>query len=132
MRKLSILSISFFVLTLVSCKKEGATIGTIYVQNEAKVRVVGADVHLFTLSSETTVTQKMDSTYSNIQLVTDAEGKVQHDFSSLYKSGQAGVGVINFSVAKIEGSDTLVCDSYIQLEAEKETSVTVTIKKKKI
>ena len=131
MRKFSIVFISAFVLSLVSCKKEGATIGTIYVQNEAKARVVGADIHLFTLSSETTVTKKMDSTYSNIQLVTDANGMAQYDFSSLYKAGQAGVGVINFSVVKIEGYDTLVSDSYIQLEAEKETAVTVTVKKKK-
>ena len=123
--------ISFFLIALnvilFSCvKKIEPTTATITVRdvNNKTLENVQVIIHGQSTTIKPAELSLIDTAFS------DSYGKVTFDYSRLYKLGQAGVGVLDIDVYKIQGSDTLEGHTYIKLEAEKKNESTLMMLKK--
>lgn len=120
-----LLSVTFFT----KCHKIEPTKTIITAVNESKLPLANVKVKISAQASKDQVKAstgiKADSAYTN------AKGQVEFDFSQLYKDGQAGVAILDVEGIIINGSDSLLGNTYVQLEAGITKSVTLTLSKPK-
>jgi hypothetical protein len=130
MKKLlySILLVSTFAF-VIGCNKINPTTATITVRGEDKQPLANVPVTLNATPGDNSK-KAAYKPLTDINLVSGSDGKVTYDFSSMYKSGQAGAGVIDIFATKIIGSDTLEGISHVNLEPQKNNEAIVTLVKK--
>lgn len=130
MRKIfNITLIGFTFLTSLSCNKVNPTTATITVRNEDKTPVGYASVILNATPGDGSK-KAASKPLTDINLISASNGTVTYDFSSMFKSGQAGAGVIDIYATKIVDSDTLIGVSHVNLEPQKNNEAIVTLIKK--
>ncbi len=116
-------------LLLLSCEKDQPTTATITVRNENKTPIASALVVLNATPGDGSK-KPAYKPLTDINLVSGSDGKVTYDFSEIFKSGQAGAGVIDIYASKIIGTDTLIGVSHVNLEPQKNNEAIVTLIKK--
>jgi len=119
----------FTILLTFSCNKVKPTTATITVRDEKKIPMAKVPVILNATPGDYSK-KAANKVLTDINLVSGSDGKVTYDFSSLFKSGQAGAGVIDIYASKIIGTDTLIGVSHVNLEPEKNNEAIVTLIKK--
>jgi hypothetical protein len=124
-------SISFIIITLltIACNKVLPTTATITVRDEKKTPMANVPVILNATPGDNSK-KAANKALTDINLISGSDGKVTYDFSSLFKSGQAGAGVIDIYASKIIGTDTLIGVSHVNLEPGKNNEAIVTLVKK--
>jgi hypothetical protein len=126
------ISAFFFTLTallITGCHKVNPTTATITVRGEDKLPLANVPVVL----SATPGDNSKKAAYkplTDINLTSGSDGTVTYDFSSMFKDGQAGAGVIDIYASKIIGSDTLEGISHVNLVPQKNNEAIVTLVKK--
>ena len=120
---LTSLAIISFSLLFTNCEKEKDTTLTVYIRDKQTALVSGAIVDL-TADAEgnKNINKDLDS-----MLITPSSGMVQFDLTKMYKSGQAGVAVMDVYALKVIGEDTLVGHSYKKIEPHQDNVLNVTI-----
>lgn len=116
----SILGISFS-----SCKKETSTTVRITVRDANNALVVGAAVRLYVdeTSGSLSVTEAEVDQNLNKYSTTDYKGEATFDVTTMYKSGSAGVGILDLE-AEFNGASA---QTVIKIEPEIENTQTVYI-----
>lgn len=113
-------------LALSSCKKDTPTTVKITVRNASNQLVVGAEVILFIDETSGSITPcatcEVDQSIKKA-VSTDYKGEAFFDVSDLYKSGSAGVAILDLRVDYLNNSTTTV----IKIEPEIENKQTIYI-----
>ncbi len=117
----SLLLFTFFALVAVtffsSCHKTKDTTVKVTVHDASHKIVAGAWVRLFGNSTTTSTSVINDS------LLTNDGGQAVFNYNKIYKSGQAGVAVLDIVARK----SALYGKNVVKIEAEEQTEVTVFI-----
>ena len=129
--KTSIYTTLFIVSFLINfgCNKINPTTATITVRGEDKLPLANVPVVLNATPGDNSK-KAAYKPLTDINLISGSDGKVTYDFSSMFKLGQAGAGVIDIYASKIVGSDTLEGVSHVNLEPQKNNEAIVTLVKK--
>jgi hypothetical protein len=107
--------------SLTSCNKEQDTLAKITVLDGDGNRFANASVRLY---GEPTVAPPNPAMIMDRTLYTDMNGEVIFDFTSDFKSGQAGFTVLNI---ELSSGDTLAGEGIIKIEEEKLNEETLII-----
>jgi hypothetical protein len=131
MKKIFFSAIPFaiYITLILGCNKISPTTASITVRNESKTPVAKASVILNATPGDNSK-KPAYKPLTDINLVSGNDGKVTYDFSSIYKSGQAGAAVIDIYAFKIVGTDTLEGVSHVNLLPQKNNEAIVTLYKK--
>lgn len=122
-----ILNFNFILIALISattlfnftgCKKKHDTIVKIHVRDASNSPVSDANVRLYVK-----VTGGMQTPVLDKSATTNSSGDAIFNFNDVYKSGQAGVAVLDIKAMK----DGLVGEGIIKIEEEKTSEETVFI-----
>lgn len=132
-KKIYILYLIGLVIFGFGCNKVEPTTATIFVRDANKVAVSGVVVTVYPSSTDSIIQLNKDSVNLWKSAVTGGDGKVNFDYSSIYKLGQGGGAVLSINAKKGLGpGDTLEGTSFIVLTPEKANEAIVTITKKEV
>jgi hypothetical protein len=110
--------VAFSLLSLNSCEKEKSTTIKITVRDANNALVIGAGVNLFVDPLSITNTEStIDSKISQYK-TTDYKGEATFDVTTIYKSGSAGVGILDILVE----SGSSETQTVIKIEPEVENT----------
>lgn len=117
--------VSILGMSFSSCKKDTSTTVRITVRDANNALVIGAAVRLYVdeTSGSLSVTEAEVDQKLNKNSTTDYKGEATFDVSTMYKSGSAGVGILDLEATYGDASAQTV----IKIEPEVENTQTVYI-----
>jgi len=113
---------ALFLLTIASCRKEEDTKAIITVIDIESIPQEGFVVKMFGEASENNQGQVQEIAIDR-EMITNANGQAEFDFTEDYELGQAGFAVLN---VEVQFGDSII-ESIVKVEPEETTEETIIV-----